>query len=261
MRNGTPPIAALSRSLTMLEAIFEDRDERSIASIARRIGMPVATAHRQVTTLVAEGYLIRPAGGPIGPGPRLLRLLDRIDDKQAMVSAAAPILNRLAVETGLIAQLGTLENDMVTYRIKTGRGAAGFFTKVGMQLEAYCSGIGKVLLAGLPEQDREAYLASGPFPALTKSTITQAQPLREELERAARQGFARDDEEVVEGLACVAVPIRKPDASISAAISLSRAIPGRKDWTEAALLEKLNSAAEEIRVAVFGQDAPARQDV
>ena len=81
---------------------------------------------------------------------------------------------------------------MVTYRIKTGQGAGNLFTRVGMQLEAYCSGIGKMLLAHLPEEQQRAYLAGGPFPALTAKTITQPEALAQELERIRAQGFALD---------------------------------------------------------------------
>ncbi|WP_277949210.1 IclR family transcriptional regulator [Sphingobium sp. LB126] len=250
VRNGTPSIAALSRSLAMLEAILNDRDGRSVAAIAELIDMPVATAHRQVTTLVAEGFLARMPRGRLGPGRRLLSLMQSVDEKQLIVAAAAPVLHRLAASVRSVVQLGTLENDMVTYRIKTGRGASDFFTKVGMQLEAYCSGIGKVLLAYQTEQDREAYLATGPFPALTSNTITDPELLRKELARVRAAGVARDAEEIVEGLACLAVPIHSMDGHVRAAISVSRAVPGRKEWQEDAIVEMLRTAAVEIEASL-----------
>lgn len=121
-----------------------------------------------------------------------------------------------------------------------------------MQLEAYCSGNGKILLANLPERDREAYLASGPFPALTKSTITDPALLRRELKTIASQGYALDAEEIVEGLACVAVPIRKSDGSTPAAISISRGTSGRR-WDDATLLDLLWPAAAAIEREAFGR--------
>jgi DNA-binding IclR family transcriptional regulator len=201
MKQGTPAIAALGRSLAMLEAVLADREGRSVAAIAETVGLPRATAHRQITTLVAEQFLARLPGGRLGAGARLLVLLQLVEGKQVVVAAAAPLLHRLAAKVGTIVQLGTLENDMVTYRIKTGRGAGDFFTKVGLQLEAYCSGIGKVLLAHLPEAERETYLAAGPFVALTPQTITDPGRLRAELQNVVAQGFAHDDEEIAIGLA------------------------------------------------------------
>lgn len=71
-----------------------------------------------------------------------------------------------------------LENDMVTYLVREGAEARTIFSEENKQLEAYCSGIGRMLLASLPEPDREAYLAEGPFVALTERTITDPAELR-----------------------------------------------------------------------------------
>ena len=93
-RAGTPQIAALHRTLAMLEAVIGDGGTRCVAAIARTIGMPVATAHRQVATLVAAGYLARSPGGRHVAGPRLLNLVHQLDEKQVITHAAAPVLHR-----------------------------------------------------------------------------------------------------------------------------------------------------------------------
>lgn len=240
----------LARSLGLLEAILTDRESRSLPAIAAEIGLPRATAHRQVVTLVAEGFLARTPLGRLIPGKRLLDLLQAVDEKQIIVAASAPLLHRLAGKLRCVVQLGTLENEMVTYRIKTGEGAGDFFTKVGMQLEAYCTGIGKVLLANLPEAEREAYLATGPFPALTENTITNPDRLREELARVREQGFARDDEEITRGLTCLAVPVRHGDGSVLAAISASRLMAGAGDDDRADMLAKLLDVASNIQASL-----------
>lgn len=222
MRNGTPQISSLKRTLATLDAVLIGGADRPVTKIARDLGIPPATAHRQIATLAAEGYLARTDGGRYVAGPRLLRLLHHLDERQAIASAASPVLHRLAAEAGAVVQLGTFENDMVTYRIKTGEGAGGLFTKVGMQLEAYCSGIGKALLAHLPERELEAYLAAGSFPPLTPRTIVSADALRTELARVRANGHAIDDEEIMENLFCVAMPIVMADGRAPAAISITR---------------------------------------
>lgn len=253
MRNGTPHIAALKRTLAMLDAVILDGGVSSMSEIARTVGMPIATAHRQIVTLVAEGYLTASGNGRHVAGARLLDLVHRLDEKQVIANVAAPILHRLAGKVRSVAQLGTFEKDMVTYRIKTGHGAHVMFTRVGMQLEAYCSGIGKVLLANLPEPERAAYLAAGPFVALTDRTITDPACLAEELMTVREQGFAIDDEEIAEGLICMAVPIRKPDGSILAAISVSQACAAQKRIENQDLLPLLRQAADEIESGAFGR--------
>jgi DNA-binding IclR family transcriptional regulator len=236
----------------MLEAVLDDGGQSSVSGLARAIAMPIATAHRQVATLVAEGYLSPCGSGRHVAGPRLLGLLHRLDEKQVIASVAAPVLRRVARELRTVVQLGTLENDMVTYRIKTGAGAGALFTRTDMQLEAYCSGIGKVLLAHLPPVQRAAYLASGPFVALTAKTIIDPALLAAELGAAEQQGYAIDAGEIAEDLRCMAVPIRHPDGRVPAALSATQSGPPFRH-PDSHLREHLQKAAREIEQRTFAR--------
>lgn len=253
MNQGTPQISSLKRTLVMLEAVIADAGVSNLAKLARKIGMPPATAHRQVTTLVAEGYLLAAGGGRHFAGARLLGLLHRLDEKQIIASVAAPLLHELAARVRSVVQLGTFENEMVTYRIKSGQGANALFTRIGMQLEAYCSGIGKVLLANLPVAEREAYLTGGPFVALTERTIVDPGLLREELDAVRCQNFAIDDEEVAPGLRCMAVPLRRSDGKVMAAISVSQALSSRHRMNDEPLLALLTDTAMAIESQAFAR--------
>ncbi|MBN8830240.1 MAG: IclR family transcriptional regulator [Sphingomonadales bacterium] len=256
MRSGTPSIRATERSLAMLEAVLTNDGRSSIAALARTMDVPVSTAHRQVATPVSQGYLAQTQDRRHIAGPRLLRLLPLIDEKQIIANVAAPFLHRLARALGTVVQLGTLENEMVTYRIKTGVGAGDLFTRVDMQLEAYCSAIGKVLLADLPEAELASYVATGPFPALTRHTITQPADLRRELAIVRERGFALDAGEIVEGLSCIAVPIRRAGGAAVAALSASFFTSlSRREIAEA--LPALEAAAAGISLALDGPMAPA----
>jgi DNA-binding IclR family transcriptional regulator len=141
---------------------------------------------------------------------------------------------------------------MVTYRIKTGRGAHDLFTRTGLQLEAYCSGIGKVLLAHLPVAERHAYLAAGPFVALTSHTITDPARLAVALDAVRAEGFATDLGEIVEDLQCLAVPVRQPDGRVRAAISVSRQTGRGRTPPMDDTLALLLVAAQEIEARAFG---------
>ncbi len=235
----------------MLEAVLTDNGQTSITALARAIGMPISTAHRQVATLGAQGFLARQHGRHVA-GPRLLALLHRLDEKQIITNAAAPLLDRLAETLSTVVQLGTFENDMVTYRIKTGAGADGLFTRAGMQLEAYCSAIGKVMLAHMLQPEKDAYLASGPFVALTAQTIVDPEELREELAAICEQGFAVDDEEVADGLVCIAVPIRTGRGRVVAALSASFMDAGPDARANA--LPILRETARRIEFMAFGSE-------
>lgn len=216
------PSSVTQRNLAILEAVVCDNGRSTLADFAVRLGLPVATVHRHVQTLIGEGFLARSGQPGLTPGPRLCRMAPYLEERQRLIRLAVPHLERLARQMGCVVQLGTLDQDMVTYRLKRGEGAAAAFTREGMQLEAYCSAIGKVLLAYLPQADRESYLATGPFPALTPATITDAVALAVELDRVRAAGHAIDAQEVAVGLRCVAVPLRGAAGEVIAALSLSR---------------------------------------
>lgn len=241
----------------MLEAVIIDNGESSVSALARGLAVPVATGHRQVATLVGEGYLSLVSCGRYVAGPRLLALLHCVDPRQIITRIAAPFLRRAAKELQTVVQLGTFENDMVTYRIKTGQGADELFTRIGMQLEGYCSAIGKVLLAHLPANERTAYLSSGPFVALTQRTIVGPVELATELEEVALQGYAIDTGEIAEDLRCVAVPIRQQNGRVLAAISASQLGP-RFRRTDDELLSFLLETAKTIEEAAFSFQQTSR---
>lgn len=244
-------LATPERNLVLLEAVVRDGGRSSVAALAREMQISVASAHRHIAALVSAGYLIRAGYGRHLPGLKLRTLAALMDEKQLLANAAAPTLERLALRTGNVVQLGIFENDMVTYLVKTGQSAGDLFTKVGMQLEAYCSGLGKVLLANLPAQVQSDYLAGWPFIGLTERTITDPELLKMELEEVMLNGFAVDDEEVVVGLQCLAVPITNSKGEVIAAISASRAT--RDDgwrWQDKHL-SMLRAAASEIGSSVY----------
>src|SRR3546814_13422191 len=95
---------------------------------------------------------------------------------------------------------------MMTYLIKEGDAQDHTLSRQGMQLEAYCTGLGKALLAHMPETERNDYLSSGTFVPLTPNTLTTPEALSAEFDRIRRYGYALDEQEIVQGLVCIAVP-------------------------------------------------------
>ena len=122
---------------------------------------------------------------------------------------------------------------------------------IGSTLPSYCTSIGRVLLAALPDAALAKYLASGPFPARTAKTITSQAELDREIELVRQQGWAIADGELEPGLRSIAVPVRKADGQIVAALNLATQATHRSlDWlTETALLELQAAATHLARVA------------
>lgn len=212
---------ALDHTLELLERIILSEGRHRLSEIAPDLDIPMSTAYRLVASLEERGLVVGLGGGRYTGGFILAKWLNVLRPAETLVMIARPFLRRLAKATNATAHLGVLEADMVTYLIKEAPTQSSIFTQEDMQLEAYCSGVGKVLLAALPLADRESYLSAGSFVPLTSHTIVDPGDLRRHLAEVAAQEFAQDIDEVAEKLCCLAVPLRGEDEQTFAAISIA----------------------------------------
>jgi IclR family acetate operon transcriptional repressor len=218
----TPRIQSVDRAFSLLNCLVDAGGIGSLPVMASRCGLSIATTHRLLTTLEGVGAIIHIAPGKYRIGTALFRLTDATSIDRLYAAAAETSLRRLCKSLCAAAHLGVLDHDhMVTYLAKVSRRAAFPPTVIGSKLEAYCSGLGKILLAALPVEQQRRYLDEGPFIALTPRTITKPDALQKELNLVAKQGYAVDDCELFEDLRCVAVPIRDAAGHIVAALSAS----------------------------------------
>ncbi|RJF94786.1 IclR family transcriptional regulator [Oleomonas cavernae] len=243
---------ALDRALALFVAVMKDRGRTPLGQLAERLNIPISTAHRLMAAFERQRLITRGARGRYVAGMGLAELGP--DRRAVLIQASRPLLRRVARAQKSTAHLGILEADMVTYLVKEHGGGPGVFTRELMQLEAYCTGIGKVLLAGLDTAARERYLAAGPFVPLTGTTLTEPGDLRRSLAAVEGQGYAIDDAEMAENVHCVAVPVHDGQGRVIAAISLSSAdlqAPGTD-----VLIPALRGCAAAIEAKLFGQPQP-----
>jgi IclR family acetate operon transcriptional repressor len=208
------------RAIDLLQAVLNDGGASGIGAIAADLNVPPSSAHRIVALLERRGLLVRAGRGRYRAGLALVATLPPGALDVALTATGRPVLRELAIETGYTAHLGVLRSDMVTYLVKEGAAAGHLFTREAMQLEAYCSGIGKILLAGLPEEALRNYLEQGEFVALTDQTIIDPLRLDDHLRIVRQQGYALDDREIAADLNCLAVPVRRADGRVVAGISI-----------------------------------------
>jgi DNA-binding IclR family transcriptional regulator len=236
------------RALDLLAALLAAPYDASLADVAAQLHLPPSTAHRLAALLVRRRLLVRGERGQYLPGWGLVELSAWSDRRAVLAGVARPAARTLARKSGRTVHVGVLEEGMVTYLVKAQAPGAQLFTQEGMQLEAYCSAIGKILLADLPTPELEEYLREAPFPALTRRTITDAATLRGHLAEVQAQGYAVDDHEVADDLICFAVPIRMPDRALPAALSIASRPPRQPTAKD---LRALEDCAAEISRRLF----------
>jgi IclR family pca regulon transcriptional regulator len=218
---------SLERGLAILSEFKAEAPELGISEIARALGLSRSTSHRYVSTLARLGYLQQNSGTrKYRLGPRVLDLGFAAINSMELRQISAPYLQRLADETGHTVNMAILDGTDIVYieRCRTsqpGQREIDLNLHVGSRLPAYCTSMGKVLLAFLPDArcaellDRIDLFDRGP------NTITTRVALVSELERVRAAGAAVNNEELAYGLRSIAVPVRGQDGEVVAAINLA----------------------------------------
>jgi IclR family acetate operon transcriptional repressor len=214
----TRGVQSLDRAFRLLELMADAGGEVALTSLARTSGLPVSSIHRLVRSLAARGYVRQMPSRRYALGPRLIHLGEVAS--RALGTLARPHLARLVDAVGETANLALLDGDRVVYAAQVpSRHSMRMFTEVGRRVPVHCTGVGKALLAGLPENDVRQLLARVGMPAQTPHTLTDAEALVAQLAQIRAAGFAVDDGEQEAGVRCVAVPV--PGGAPFAAISVS----------------------------------------
>lgn len=216
------PVRALDRALAILDAFKPQQSHLALAELTVKTGLPKATVFRLANTLVSRGYLER-VGDGYEVGLRCFSLGNVFRDGVDLRTRALPHLIRLRDETGETVQLAVLSGENIVYieRVFSTNAVAYTRSKVGAVLPAYCTGLGKALLAHEPPAAVEEFLKRVTFERLTTSTITSPERFRAELQATRRRGFGVDDQEREYDVRCIAAPIFDHSSRAVAAISVS----------------------------------------
>jgi DNA-binding IclR family transcriptional regulator len=217
----TPKNQSVQKAFALLGA-FEDTDEWvSNAELSRRARLSKAAAHRLMTTLEDIGVVVRDSRGAFRPGLVMSLLSRNIAVGNLIRLSSHDALVDLAARLKGVIHLGVLENGMVTYAARVGTGTLDVPSRVGAQMEPYCSALGKVLLSGLSDEQLDEYLRDGALVALTPQTIIDRRHLFSEITDIRHRGYAVDDREVYQTICCVGAPIRDPRGQIIASVSMA----------------------------------------
>jgi IclR family pca regulon transcriptional regulator len=213
-------VQSLARGLVVIRALSSP-EPQALSEVARTTGLSRAAARRFLLTLEQLGY-VRQAAGRFALTPRVLELGYAFLSSLSLPEVAQPHLERLVEQVQESSSVSVLDGDDVVYvaRVPTRR-IMSVTISVGTRFPAYATSMGRVLLAGLPDEEVDAALARADLRRLTARTITSHEALREQIARVRRQGYAIVDEELEAGLRSVAVPIDDAAGGVAAAVNLS----------------------------------------
>ncbi|MCG5214546.1 IclR family transcriptional regulator domain-containing protein [Streptosporangium soli] len=218
---GSEHVQSLARGLAVIKAFSATAPELTLSDVARATGLTRAAARRFLLTLADLGY-VRTDGRLFALTPRVLELGYAYLSSLTLPEVAEPHLERLVAETHESASIAVLDDEDVVYVARVAATRIMRVTiNIGTRFPAYCTSMGRVLLAGLTVGELAAYLERAELGRVTARTITSPEDLTAELARVREQGWALVDQELEEGLRSIAAPIRDRSGRVVAAANIS----------------------------------------
>lgn len=215
-------VDAAAKALNLLGAFTFAEPRMSLAALAARTGIPRPTAFRLLTTLEQAGFVSK-INGEYQLGIRCFVLGNVVAATLDLRERARPHLEALRDATGETVHLAVLDAWQVVYleRLQSPRPIGFMRSRVGGIVPAYCTSLGKTLLAFRPEEAVTAWLATQTLRAMTPQTITSARRLMKELRTIRERGYGVDEQEHEIGVRCIAAPIGNHAREVVAAISVA----------------------------------------
>jgi len=223
----SPHSQSLERGLAILSSFRSGRALIGISDLGRDLGLSRSTTHRYVATLAKLGYLQQDTPTKkYRLGPRVLDLGFSAINSMELREVAAPHLRDLSDATGFTVNMAILDDLDIVYveRCRSSQARQreiDLNLHVGARLPAYCTSLGKVLLAYLPPEEQRERLGRTAFTRRGPNTLTTRSSLSAELRRIRDDGFAINNEELAYGLRSIAAPVLAHDGTAAAAINLA----------------------------------------
>jgi IclR family transcriptional regulator, acetate operon repressor len=254
-------VQSVDRALTVLETLAASGSEGMAASeVAKHLGTSKSTAFALLQTLLERGFV---ADGGEGASRRyrlgmaLARLGERVVSQITLRDVAMPVLHHLTDTTGMTSRLGVLED---AWAVVLGRvdapGSVRFTSHIGRRELPHSSGVGKALLAALPEERARELVESTGMPRRTPKTITEPDALLRDLAAVRERGYAIDDEEDAEGIFCVGASFTDHRDEVAGGISVTGLKLDLPAWRIHQIGEIVHAHADQISAALGAPSAP-----
>lgn len=252
-RPGDSYVQSFARGLEVIRSFSAGAPQQTLSEVAARTGLTRAGARRILLTLQSLGY-VQSDGRLFSLTPRILDLGFAYLSSMPMWNTAEPVMEDLVAQIKESCSAAVLDGADIVYvlRVPT-RKIMSITLGVGSRLPAYCTSMGRMLLASLPDAEIENRLAAVELQPLTHRTQTDRGAVMAAIRQARRQGWCLVDQELEEGLVSMSVPVTGRGGAVVAALNIS----GQANRTSArvmreTMLEPLLAAARNISERMVG---------
>lgn len=236
-------VQSVERVFELLELMNDAGGSATLSELAGSAELPLPTIHRLLRTLVGLGYARQLPNRRYALGPRLIRLGEGASKQ--LGALATPVLKQLVDELGETANMAVLDSDRVLYIAQApSRHSMRTFTEVGRRAHSHATGVGKAILAQLPDDQVRGIAARSGLPPATPASLGTIEELLADLAAIRSRGFSIDEEEQELGVRCFAVAV--PGAPTPTAVSVSGPISRVDDAFGRRAVPLLKAAARAI---------------
>lgn len=218
--SGNPDfVLSLARGMQVIEAFQRKTEGLSVSEISLRTGLSRAVVRRLLITLEMLGYAAR-SGRLYRLSPRILQLGFSYLSSNSLEALGFPVIQHVTEVLHESSSIGILQGDEIVYVARSpAQRVMSIGLSVGSRLPAYCTSMGRVMLATLPAQDLTAFLKRAELKRLTPKTITEKREFTRVIERVRADGYALVDEELEIGLRSIAVPVQSRSGLVIGAMN------------------------------------------
>lgn len=218
-----PSVQSVERALDLLEKLVEFTEPVSITELSKQLGLHKSTVHRLLSTLRQRGYVTQDVKtNNYQIGLKLFEIGSAVLNKMDLRAKVRPHLESLRQVTNETIHLGILDDYQVVYIDKVESSEViRMYSRIGKRVPAYCTSLGKILLAYSAKELIANLLMEKPLLRRTEFTITDPELLTEHLAQVKKQGYSIDNQEQELDIRCIAGPIFNYDGQILAAFSIS----------------------------------------
>jgi len=220
-------VGSLLRGLQVFHALAAADNGASPQELVHATGLDRSTLQRLLRTLVSAGYAERLGRGRYAVGSQALRLGVRLTDSHHLGRVSRPYLQRLQAEVDETVNFAVLDGTDVVYvaRLATGQ-ILSINIDIGTRLPAYCTSLGRAILAALPTDQARAVLERSDRAELTPQTIVDVDEIVDELAAIRQRGYSYTEAELEQGLQSAAAAVRGVGGAVVGAINIS--VPGAR---------------------------------
>jgi IclR family pca regulon transcriptional regulator len=214
-------MASLARGLAVIQAFSMEKRQQTISQLSIKTGLSRAAVRRCLYTLSKLGFAGSDDSRHFFLQPRILSLGHSYISSMPLAASAQPVMRHLSEILHESCSIATLDGIDVVYvaRVNVTR-ILSIDLVVGSRLPAFCTSMGRVLLANLPAAELASFFERVQFTSFTERTIVSAEKLRQALRLVLRNGYSLVDQELEVGLRSMAVPIRNPNGKVVAALNV-----------------------------------------